>query len=89
MDARLVLHKIRLAYREGWKAPKIKATRILQEPVIDFSKTWGFFHGACQGTPGLCGAEAILFFNNHHYFTIIYGAGIGTNNRVEFLLFGF
>ena len=38
MDARLVLHKIRLAYREGWKAPNFKETRTLQEPIIDFSK---------------------------------------------------
>jgi ribonuclease HI len=43
----------------------------------------GLFHGACQGFQ-VCGASAILFLNNSHYFTLKFGAGQGTNNRVEF-----
>ena len=35
-------------------------------------------------TPGLCGYKETLFLNNHHYFTLKYSVGIGTNNRVEF-----
>ena len=57
---------------------------MINEPIIDLTKAWVLFDGACQGTPGLCGAKETLFLNNHHYFTLKYDVGIGTNNRVEF-----
>jgi ribonuclease HI len=33
--------------------------------------------------PAVCGAGAILFFNNAHYVTLKFGAGLGSNNRDE------
>ena len=57
---------------------------MIKEPIIDLTKSWGLFDGACQGTLGLCGTKETLFINNHHSFTLKYGVGIDTNNRVEF-----
>jgi ribonuclease HI len=62
----------------------MKIARILKDPVIDFTKAWGFFDGACQGTPGMCDAGALIFLDKHYFFSIKYGVGQGTNNREEF-----
>jgi hypothetical protein len=63
-----VVHLIRLTFGEGKKPPKLIPQRILQDPVIDFNMPWGFFDGACQGMPGVCGAGAILHLNIVHHF---------------------
>jgi hypothetical protein len=65
-----VSHKIRLSYRDSWKAPKV--SRVLKEPVLDFSISWGFFDGTCQGTPGMCRAGVILHLDKHHFFLEIW-----------------
>jgi hypothetical protein len=52
-----VAHQIKSAYGERWKISTPKATRILIEPVIDYSVTQGYFDGACQGIPGNCGSH--------------------------------
>jgi hypothetical protein len=78
-------HHIRVSYGEGRKQPKNIVPRSLQEPIIDHTKPWGFFDGACQGTPGTCGVGAILYLDNANYFLLKYGAGLGTNNREETL----
>ena len=77
----LVSYKIRLSYREGWKAPKLKLGRILTEQIINVMKSWGLFDSTCQSTPCLCGARAFIFLNNHCYFTFKYYAGVYTNNK--------
>jgi hypothetical protein len=76
-------HQIRVSFGEGRKPPKHFVPRNLQEPSIDFTRPWGFFDGACQGTPGICGAGAILYLDNAHHFSLKYGVGRGTNNRAE------
>lgn len=57
----LVTRQINLSYRKGWKPPKQKGTRRLKDPNIHFSKRWGFFDGASQGTPSICGEPNIHF----------------------------
>ena len=48
-------------------SPKTKARRIL-DPVIDFTKYWGYFDGACQGTPGKCGVGVLLYLTMSELF---------------------
>jgi ribonuclease HI len=52
--------------------------------LIDVSKSWGLFDGACQGNLGSCGPGATLYLHNHHYFSLEFGVGLGTHKRVEF-----
>lgn len=79
-----VAPKIRISFKGSWKPLPEMAQRLLKEPNIDYEKAWEFFNGACQGTPGMCGAGAsILFYSNHCIF-FKYAAGEGTNNRAEF-----
>jgi ribonuclease HI len=54
-------------------------------PEMDFGTPWGFFDGASQGHPPMCGVGVVLFFNQSHYIHIRYAPGRGTNNRVEFI----
>jgi hypothetical protein len=56
-----VVHKIRISFKESWKAPKEKPLRNLKKPNIDYDKPWGFFDGAWQGTQGICGVGIIIF----------------------------
>jgi hypothetical protein len=74
-------HHIRVSYAEGRKQLKNIVPRSLQEPIIDHTKPWGFFDGACQGTLGVCGARVILYLDNVNYFLQKYGVGLGTNNK--------
>jgi ribonuclease HI len=41
-------------------------TRILFQEVIDKSYPWGYFDGAAQGDPTMCGAGALLFLEESH-----------------------
>ena len=70
-------------YKESWKEPKQKEIRFLHEPTINSSFPWAYFYGAFHGIPSKCGVEAILYLSNHHYFTLRYGAYMGTNKREE------
>lgn len=80
-------HQIRISFGEGKKPPKRSCPRIPQAPNIDQSISWGFFDGACQGSPGECGAGAILFLKSSHHSSRKYGALLGTNNRAELYAF--
>ena len=42
---------------------------------------WGFFYGACQGTPGVFGAWGISFIKGNYYISFKASIGQGTNNR--------
>jgi len=44
---------------------------------------FAFFNGACQGTPGVCGARAIFHLKIVHHFSMKYWVGQGTKNMVE------
>ncbi len=46
----------------------------------------GYFDGAYQGVPSLCGARVVLFSENSHCFTLMYVAGQGTNNIEELFI---
>ena len=48
-------------------SPKTKSRRIL-DPVIDFTKYWVYFDGACQGTPSKCGAGILLYLEKSQFF---------------------
>jgi ribonuclease HI len=54
-------------------------------PEIDFKISWGYFDGACQGHPPVCGIGVVLFLNHSHYLYIRYAPRSGTNNMVEFI----
>jgi hypothetical protein len=64
---------------------KIKNPRIPFMLDLDFKIPWGYFDGASQGHPTVCGVEVVLFMNQNHCMHIIYAPGHGLNNRVEFL----
>ena len=59
--------------------------RVLVQEVIDKTFPWGYFDGAAQGDPTVCGVGAILFLEEGHYFRARWGIGEGTNNKVEIL----
>jgi ribonuclease HI len=76
-------HRIKISFGEGRKPLKQSCPRIPRAPNIDQSISWGFFDGACQGSPGECGVGAILFLKSSHHFSLKYGVGLDTNNRAE------
>jgi ribonuclease HI len=53
--------------------------------MIDSSFAWGFFDGACQGTPGKCGAGVVLHFSSLHFFSLKYGAALEQTTELNFL----
>ena len=57
--------------------------RILVQEVIDKSYPCGYFDGVAQGDPTLCGAGAVLFLEEGHYFRARRGIGEGTNNKAK------
>jgi len=59
-------HHIRVSYGEGRKQPKIIIPRIIQELIIDYTKTWVFFDGVCQGILGTCGVRVIIYLDNEN-----------------------
>lgn len=62
------------------EAPRI---RQVQEEVINKEIPWGYFDGAAQGNPTLCGGGAALYFSDQNYITYKEGLGEGTNNFAE------
>ena len=56
----------------------------MKEPKIDFDYPLGYFNGASQGSPWKCGFGLNPRTSEHHEFLLIYGVGLGSNNRVEF-----
>lgn len=38
--------------------------------AIDYDIPWGFFDGACQGLPLVCGVGVVLFMSQNHYIHI-------------------
>jgi hypothetical protein len=73
MTLALVVHKIRVSFKGGWKHLKEKHQRILKEPISDYGKAWGFLDGACQGAPNMCG-EGVHFFESSHYLLLKHAA---------------
>ena len=65
--------------------PKPPRNRVLVQEIIDKTFPWGYFDGAAQGDPTVCGAGAILFLEEGHYFRARWGIGEGTNNKAELL----
>jgi hypothetical protein len=76
-------HKISIYFQSSWKPPSIKAQRVIREVHIKQEFVWGYFDGASQGTPGNCGARALLFLSSDNYFHWKLCAGLGSNNRAE------
>jgi hypothetical protein len=44
---------------------------------------WGFFHGASQGYPLICGVDVMLYINPNHHFEVCYTSGRGSNMKAE------
>jgi ribonuclease HI len=44
---------------------------------------WGFFDGASQGNPSVCGVDAVLFINANHHFEMHFSPGRGSNMKAE------
>ena len=59
--------------------------RFIVHEAIDKSFPWGYFDGAAQGEPNVCGAGAILHLDDDHFFRLRWRLGEGTNNKVELL----
>ena len=60
----------------------LKTRNILQEQ-INLEMPWGYFDGAVEGNPSLCGGGVVLFFNLQNHITFKEGLGEGTNNFAE------
>jgi hypothetical protein len=54
-------HKMRIYFQGSWKPPSINAQRVIREVQINQEFALGYFNGDSQGTPGICGAGALLF----------------------------
>jgi hypothetical protein len=67
-------------FRENMKAIKLC---ILVIPSIDYEVPWGYFDGAIQGHPPMCGVRVVLFIKQNHYIHIRYAPGIGNNNKAN------
>ncbi len=80
-----VAQKIKLAIQEHKGIPKEKRHRSLFMPCIDFEKPWGYFNGARQRDPSIVGQVLSSIQNSHHY-CLKYAAGLGTNNKEEFMV---
>ena len=59
--------------------------RIPVQEVIDKTYPWGYFDGASQGDPTMCGVGVVLFLEEGHHFQDRWGIGEGTNKKVELL----
>ena len=79
-----VAHSIRMSYRECCKAPIMKAAMIFQGPTIVISIAQYFFNGTNQGVSNKCRVGLVLHVSSLHYFSLKCGAGLGSNNRVDF-----
>jgi ribonuclease HI len=62
---------------------KLKKNRTPVMPQLAEEIPLGFFDGASQGQPPICGAVAFLFLSKSHFFRIRYVPGLGTNNKAE------
>ena len=76
LEVSIVVQKIQILFKECSKITKRPSHIVIKEPTINQYYAYGFFDGACQGTPGSCWAGAILYLNQHHYFLLKYGVGI-------------
>ena len=65
--------------------PSPSHVRLSPQESIDKSCPWGFFDGATQGDPSLCGAGVVLYLKEGHFFHSRWGLGEGTNNKAELL----
>ena len=68
MTVGLVSHQIRLSYGEICTPHQQKKSRRLLDLVIYFTKYWGYFDGACKGTPGKCGEGVSLYLKKSQFF---------------------
>jgi len=64
---------------------EIKDPRVSVMLELDFGIPWGFFDGACQGHPPVCGVGVFLCINHNHYIHVCYAPERGTNDRAEFI----
>lgn len=78
-----VSHQVRYAYHGIWKLAKAKTPIILKHPDIDYTKAWGYFEGASQGNPGICGFCGILYLSTTHHISFEVAFGQGSNKRAE------
>jgi hypothetical protein len=92
-----IIFKDKLMHPEVLAALTISQSKELKEKLkekrpwisilsdIDYQTSWGYFNGANQGNPPMCGVGMVLFINHNHYIHIRYAPGLGTNNREKFL----
>lgn len=59
--------------------------RQLIHESIDKSGAWGYFDGASQSTPTMCGAGGIIFLSEVHLINLKAGLGGGSHNYAELL----
>jgi len=78
-----VNHQVRYSHEGIWKPIKVKSARILKFPGIEFSKARGYFDGASQGSPGICGSGDILYLSANYDICFKAAFGQGSNNRAE------
>ena len=65
--------------------PPPSRVRQSAQESIEKSFPWGYFDGAAQGDPSLCGAGAVLYLKEGHFFHPRWGLGEGTNNKAKLL----
>jgi hypothetical protein len=75
-----LVFKLSQEFRSVVKVPKHK---VLSKPIIDKSMSWVFFDRASQGHPLGCGAKAIVYIIDSHYFKIHYSSRRETNIKVK------
>lgn len=53
--------------------PKPPRTREPRQEHIDKTVPWGYFDGAAQGEPTVCGAGVVLYLTEDHFFRLKWG----------------
>ena len=77
-----VAHKIRYLFREGQKENYKKISS--HKRMVHKSKySLGYILIEPVNTTQPCGVKAVIYLSNIHFYTLNFGVGRGTNNRVE------
>jgi hypothetical protein len=68
---------------------KVKQSRMVKSPILNKSVAWGYFEGACQGSPGSCRAWVILLLNEKRFISFKIQLGRGQTTELNFMLYGY
>lgn len=75
-----LVSKLAQEFKYEQKSPNIKKPIM---PPFDRGIPWGFFDGAHQGHPPCCGAGAVLYITDSHFFEVRNAPGKRTNTKTE------